>query len=139
MSISTSISIKLLIVYNATVRADASVLSPCNFITEATVRPSHGRPSGHRPIVRPSIIVRMTTLPETHTDEREVRTDEKVGAHCGGRMREAPAGGGALRLCRARTARGGAHMHGGGACMHAEGGGVHAWRGAVHALGEAHA
>jgi hypothetical protein len=35
------------------VRADASVLPPGNFITDATVRPSHGRPSGHRPIVRP--------------------------------------------------------------------------------------
>jgi hypothetical protein len=35
------------------VRADASVLPPCNFITDATVRPSHGRSSGHRPILRP--------------------------------------------------------------------------------------
>jgi hypothetical protein len=35
------------------VRADASVLSPGNFIMDATVRPSHGRPSGHRLTVRP--------------------------------------------------------------------------------------
>jgi hypothetical protein len=37
------------------VRADASVLSPGYFITDAIVRPSHGRPSGHCLIVRPSI------------------------------------------------------------------------------------
>jgi hypothetical protein len=37
------------------IRADASVLSPGNFITDATVRPSHERPSGHRPIIRPSV------------------------------------------------------------------------------------
>jgi hypothetical protein len=34
------------------VRADASVLPPWNFIMDATVRPSHGRPTGHRPSVR---------------------------------------------------------------------------------------
>jgi hypothetical protein len=34
-------------------RADAIVLLPGNFITDATMRPSHGRPSGHGPIVRP--------------------------------------------------------------------------------------
>jgi hypothetical protein len=44
------------------VRADASVLFSCNFITDATVRPSHGRPSGHRPTVRSSAILRVTTL-----------------------------------------------------------------------------
>jgi hypothetical protein len=44
------------------VRADASILSLGNFITDATVRLSHGRPSGHRPTVRPSSIVRVTTL-----------------------------------------------------------------------------
>jgi hypothetical protein len=43
-------------------RADASVLPPGNFITDATVRPSHGRPSGHRPTVCPSAIARVTTL-----------------------------------------------------------------------------
>jgi hypothetical protein len=37
------------------VRADASVLPPGNFITDATMRPSHGRRSGHRPTVRPSV------------------------------------------------------------------------------------
>jgi hypothetical protein len=41
---------------------------PGNFITDATVRPSHGPPSGHRPTVRPSAIVRLTTLVNaTHT------------------------------------------------------------------------
>jgi hypothetical protein len=35
--------------------ADASVLPPGNFITDATVRLSHGRPSGHRPTVRSSV------------------------------------------------------------------------------------
>jgi hypothetical protein len=47
----------------ARVRANASVLPPGNFVADATVRPSHGRPSGHRPTVRPSAIVRVTTLP----------------------------------------------------------------------------
>jgi hypothetical protein len=42
-------------VWNECVRADASVLSPGNFITDATVRLSHGRPSAHRPIVCPSV------------------------------------------------------------------------------------
>jgi hypothetical protein len=36
------------------VRADASRFIPGNFITDATVRTSHGRPNGHRPSVRPS-------------------------------------------------------------------------------------
>jgi hypothetical protein len=44
------------------VRADTSVLSLGNFITDATVRPRHGRPSGHHPTVRPSAIVRLTIL-----------------------------------------------------------------------------
>jgi hypothetical protein len=43
------------------IRVDASVLSLGNFITDA-MHPSHGRPSGHRPSVRPSVIVRVTTL-----------------------------------------------------------------------------
>jgi hypothetical protein len=47
------------------VRADGSVLPPGNFKTDATVRPSHGSPCGHRPTVRPSVIVRVTTLPPT--------------------------------------------------------------------------
>jgi hypothetical protein len=37
------------------VRADASVLSPGNFITDATVCPSHERPNGYRPSVRASV------------------------------------------------------------------------------------
>jgi hypothetical protein len=37
------------------VRADTSVLSPSNFITDATVRPSHGRPSGHHLTVSLSV------------------------------------------------------------------------------------
>jgi hypothetical protein len=51
------------------IRADASVLPPSNFITDATVRPSHGRPCGHRPIVRPSVCpsirYRLHDNPET--------------------------------------------------------------------------
>jgi hypothetical protein len=47
---------------HARVRADVSVLSPDNFITDATVRPSHVRPSGHRPTVRLFAIVHMTIL-----------------------------------------------------------------------------
>jgi hypothetical protein len=37
------------------VRADASVLPPGNFKKDTTVRPSHGRPRGHRLTVRPSV------------------------------------------------------------------------------------
>jgi hypothetical protein len=44
------------------VRRDAGVhprgrecFIPGNFITDATMHLSHGRPSGHRPIVRPSV------------------------------------------------------------------------------------
>jgi hypothetical protein len=37
------------------VRADTGVLSPGNFKKDATVLPSHRRPRGHRPIVRPSV------------------------------------------------------------------------------------
>jgi hypothetical protein len=48
------------------VRADASCFIPGNFKKDATVRLSHGRPRGHRPIVRPSVRpsenVRVTTL-----------------------------------------------------------------------------
>jgi hypothetical protein len=40
---------------HARVCADAAVLPPGNFKKDATVRPSHGRPRGHRPIVRPSV------------------------------------------------------------------------------------
>jgi hypothetical protein len=47
---------------HACVHVDASILFPGNFITDATVRPSHGRPSGHRPTVCLSAIVRVTTL-----------------------------------------------------------------------------
>jgi hypothetical protein len=50
---------------HALVRTDASVLPPGNFITDATVRPSHRRPSGHRPSVRSSAIIRVTTLPKS--------------------------------------------------------------------------
>jgi hypothetical protein len=45
------------------VHADAGVLPPCNFKKDAIVRPSHGRPRSHRPIVRSSENVRVTTLP----------------------------------------------------------------------------
>jgi hypothetical protein len=44
---------------HAHVRADASVLPPGNFITDAIVRLSHGRPSGHRPIVCLSVRYRL--------------------------------------------------------------------------------
>jgi hypothetical protein len=35
--------------------ARTAVFSPCNFKTDSIVRPSHGRPCGHRPIIRPSV------------------------------------------------------------------------------------
>jgi hypothetical protein len=50
------------------VRADApcprgrECFTPGNFKKDATVRPSHGRPRGHRSTVGPSVIVRVTTL-----------------------------------------------------------------------------
>jgi hypothetical protein len=37
------------------IRADAPCFIPGNFKKDATVRPSHGRLHGHRPIVRPSV------------------------------------------------------------------------------------
>jgi hypothetical protein len=40
---------------HACVHTDVSVLPPGNFKTDATVCPSHGRLSGHRPTVRPSV------------------------------------------------------------------------------------
>jgi hypothetical protein len=39
-----------------------------NFITDATVRPSHGRPYGHRPTVRPSIRYRPHDNPNDWTN-----------------------------------------------------------------------
>jgi hypothetical protein len=52
------------------VRMDAHCFTPGNFKTDATVRPSHGRPHGHRPTVRlsvcPSVIVRVTTMVHTY-------------------------------------------------------------------------
>jgi hypothetical protein len=44
------------------VRADAPCFTPGNFKKDATVRLSHGRPRGHRPIVRPFENVRVTTM-----------------------------------------------------------------------------
>jgi hypothetical protein len=44
------------------VRSNASILSPGNFITDAIVRPSHERLSGHRLTIHPSVIVHVTTL-----------------------------------------------------------------------------
>jgi hypothetical protein len=35
---------------------------PSNFKKDATVRPSHERPRGHHPTVRPSENVRVTTM-----------------------------------------------------------------------------
>jgi hypothetical protein len=37
------------------VRADAPCFTPGNFKKDPIVRPSHRRPCGHRPIVRPSV------------------------------------------------------------------------------------
>jgi hypothetical protein len=47
--------------------ADASVLLLGNFITDATVRPSHGRLNGHRPTVRPSVRYRPRDNPGLET------------------------------------------------------------------------
>jgi hypothetical protein len=63
-------------------RADTSVLSPGNFITDATVRPSHGRLSSHCPIVRPSIIVCVTTLMTRSTSHSlECRPSQEPPTH----------------------------------------------------------
>jgi hypothetical protein len=43
---------------------------------DATVRLSHGRPRRHRPIVRPSENVRMTTLVSAHFMNVEISVDE---------------------------------------------------------------
>jgi hypothetical protein len=51
---------------HTSVLADAPCFIPGNFKKDVTVRLSHGRPHGHRPIVRPSVRpsenVRVTTL-----------------------------------------------------------------------------
>jgi hypothetical protein len=39
----------------ARVRVDAPCFTPGDFKKNATVRPSHGHPRGHRPFVRPSV------------------------------------------------------------------------------------
>jgi hypothetical protein len=44
------------------VHADAPCFTSGNFKKDATVRPSHRCPRGHRPIVRPSENVRVTTM-----------------------------------------------------------------------------
>jgi hypothetical protein len=44
------------------IRTDAHCFIPGNFKKDATVRPSHGRPRGHRLTVRTSENVRVTTL-----------------------------------------------------------------------------
>jgi hypothetical protein len=49
------------------VRADAHCFIPGNFKKDATVRPSHGRPRGHRPTVRPS--VRLSDCPFVRPSE----------------------------------------------------------------------
>jgi hypothetical protein len=45
---------------HARVRTDAAIYPRGNFIMDATVRLSHGRPSSHRPCPHPS--VRLTTM-----------------------------------------------------------------------------
>jgi hypothetical protein len=47
------------------VRADAHCFIPGNFKKDATVRPSHGRPRGHCPSVRPSVRKRPRDNPGT--------------------------------------------------------------------------
>jgi hypothetical protein len=42
------------------VPADAPCFTPGNFKKDATVRPSHGRPCGHRPIVHSSARLKMS-------------------------------------------------------------------------------
>jgi hypothetical protein len=60
------------------VRANASVLPLCNIITDAVVHPSHGRPSGHRPTVRPSAIVRLSTLLTSWSSRERFQTDGRT-------------------------------------------------------------
>jgi hypothetical protein len=48
------------------VRVDTSVLPPGNFVTDATMHPSHGRPSSHRLTVRPSVHYRPRDNPGFH-------------------------------------------------------------------------
>jgi hypothetical protein len=59
--------------------ADAPCFTPGNFKKDATVRLSHGRPCGHRPIVRPSVRKRPRDNPGPddvggRPDEKDVRT-----------------------------------------------------------------
>jgi hypothetical protein len=52
------------------VRADAAVSPLGNFKKDATVRPSHGRPRGHRPIVRPSVRPSVRKCPRNNPGQR---------------------------------------------------------------------
>ena len=45
------------------VHANVLIYPLCNFITDAIVRLSHGRPSGHRPHRRPSVFFRLLDNP----------------------------------------------------------------------------
>jgi hypothetical protein len=72
------------------VRADAAVLPPCNFKKDATVHLSHGRPHGHRPIVRPSVRpsenVRVTTMDLARKKRREYDLDRHSQDHWAAKM-----------------------------------------------------
>jgi hypothetical protein len=61
------------------VRADASVLPRGNFITDAKVRPSHGQPSGHRPIVRLSVCPSVRYCPRDNLSGAPELTREHTG------------------------------------------------------------
>jgi hypothetical protein len=62
----------------ARVRADASVLSLGNFLSDATVRPSHGRLSSHRPTVHPSVRYCPRDNPGVRADVTSVWADTKT-------------------------------------------------------------
>jgi hypothetical protein len=70
------------------VRTDASVLPASNFITDAIVCPSHGRPSGHRYTIRLSVCYRPRDNPGFRPENKEhtcrLGTDNigNVGVDC---------------------------------------------------------
>jgi hypothetical protein len=68
---------------DARVRADASVLPRGNLIRDATVRPSHRRPSGHRPVVRVTTLAPHTFLHERLKHDESTQTAlHAPGSYC---------------------------------------------------------
>jgi hypothetical protein len=59
---------------------DAPIYPRGNLITGATVRPSHGRPSGHRPIVRPAVRPSILNRPRDNPACYSIESSQRLKA-----------------------------------------------------------